>query len=644
MVYGNRMRPVILGTAGHIDHGKTALVKALTGTDTDRLKEEQSRGITIELGYAFLNEQIAIIDVPGHERFIKNMVAGVATVDYALLVIAADDGIMPQTREHFDILRLLDVTDGLVALTKCDLAEDDWIDLVEEEITSLTEGSFLENKPVMRVDSLSKRGIDELKAAIIELAGRKKEQAPGSIFRLPVDRVFSMKGFGTVVTGSALSGSVAVDDKLTLLPQGEEVRVRGIQSQGKTHTTATAGMRLALNVTSLGVDDISRGNVFATPSRLNPTFMIDASCRVLENSPVPLEQRQRIRLHIGTKELMARAVILDSDRLEPGQEGLVQFRLEERIAAQRLDRYVIRRYSPQITMGGGRLLDAHPQKHRKRHVKEVVNTLQLFGDSKTDKLLQQILDQQKVLPFDDLVTRSGLSAEQVEETIGTLCIEGDVIELEAKGNRHVCPQKVYEEFIEGLVAKLDAYHKKYPLRGGVKRNEILASWKKQLPDFLIKHFVELGLSNLTIKSMSGDLLARYDFSVQLTKKQRAAVQTLEETLRGAGFRPPLIGLLAADLLLDEKQTRQLLQILVDQGKAINLEGKIYFHMAIVDKGVSKLQEAFKKQTELTMSEFRTLVDTSRKYSIPLLNYYDSKGYTLRREAIRIAGTKLYAKE
>jgi selenocysteine-specific elongation factor len=638
------MRPVIFGTAGHIDHGKTALVKALTGTDTDRLKEEKERGITIELGYAFLTDRIAIIDVPGHERFIKNMVAGVSTVDFALLVIAADDGIMPQTREHFDILRLLGVEDGAIAITKCALADEEWIDLVEEEIVETVAGSFLEGKPIARVDSLEKRGIAELREVLLEIAERKKDKAPGSVFRLPIDRVFTIKGFGTVVTGSALTGSVAVDDRLELLPRGALVRVRGIETQGRKSSSATAGMRAALNVPQVAVDEVSRGDVLATPGRLEPTFMLDVECRMLEASPVPLEQRQRVRVHLGTKEVMARAVLLDRDTIEPGQEGLVQLRLEERTSAQRLDRYVIRRYSPQITIGGGRVLDANPRKHRKRHTEEVVGTLRTLGDARDEQLVLRLLDKAGILSFDDLVTRTNLPAEQVEDVVGALGVEGEVIELEAKGSRHLAAKSVFDKFEEGLLDALRAFHKKNPLRGGAKRGEILSRWRKDLPDFLLKHFVEVALSRMTIKSPGGDLLALHDYEVRLTKKQRAALQKIEASLIEGRFQPPDLVALAAENMLDEKAARQLAQVLVDQGKAINMEGKIYFHEQIVDEGVGLLRQGYRRQPEMTMSDFRQLVGTTRKYALPLLNYYDSQGYTTRRGDVRVPGARLEESE
>jgi selenocysteine-specific elongation factor len=634
------MQPVIIGTAGHIDHGKTALVKALTGTNTDRLKEEQERGITIELGYAFLTDRIAFIDVPGHERFIKNMVAGVATVDFALLVIAADDGIMPQTREHFDILQLLGIEDGVIAITKCDLADDDWIDLVEEDIKGMVRGSFLHEKPILRVDSLSGLGMAGMHEALIQLAGRKREQAPGAIFRLPIDRVFSVKGFGTVVTGSALSGSVSVDDKLELLPKGLQIRVRGMESQGNHVNLATRGMRAALNLSQVSVEDISRGDLLATPSRLRPTFMLDVECRILETSPVALTQRQRVRLHVGTKEVMARSVILDREKIDPGQEGLVQFRLEEPTATQRLDRYVIRRYSPQITIGGGRILDANPQKHRKQHEQEVVSSLKQLGEAKVEQLIKRLLLKERVISVENLVTMSGLSAEQVDEAVGELGMEGEISELEAKGAVYLFHNTVFLEFKEQLTARLEGFHRKNRLRPGAKRGEILSGIKTDLPDFLTKHFLEVCFASSVIKATGSDLLALDGFDVVLTPKEQSSLREMESAIEKGLFKPPDLGALATAQSLAEKAARTLLQVLVDQGKAVLLDGKLYFHSTVVSVGARKLKEKFETTAELTMSDFRTLVDTSRKYALPLLNYYDSLGYTIRKGDVRVPGPKL----
>ncbi|MCU0664111.1 MAG: selenocysteine-specific translation elongation factor [Myxococcota bacterium] len=634
------MKPVIIGTAGHIDHGKSSLVRALTGTDPDRLKEEKERGITIDLGYAFLSEHIAFIDVPGHERFIKNMVAGVTTVDIALLVVAADDGIMPQTREHFDILRLLDIELGAVAITKIDMADPEWVDLVEQDVRALVRGSFLEGQPVLRVDSLSLRGIDEVRATLFHLASQRKERVPGAVMRLPVDRSFSVKGFGTVVTGSILSGSVSLDDRLELLPKGLEVRVRGIESQGRALASASAGMRVALNLPQISVSEVERGDVLASPLSLRPSTLIDAELRLLSSSPTPLEQRQRVRLHIGTKELLARAAILDRDRVEPGQEALVQWVLEEPYAGGRLDRYVIRRYSPQLAIGGGRILDPNPVRHRKRHAETATSSLRRLADSRTEGLLLQLIAKAKTANRQTLLAQLGLPEAEVDAALSNLQASGQSLSLEARGERLWLARQTYLDFESALIATLRAFHEKNPLRGGMKRAEALGKLRVGLHESIARKLLELAMTSRSVRPVGGELVAAIDFEVSLTKKQKSALDTIRKALRDGRFQPPDIIGLAAAVSLDEKSARDLLQVLVDQGEAINLEGKIYFDASIVAQGVDMLRAAFAEKPELSMSDFRQLVDTSRKYSVPLLNYFDSEGYTMRREDVRLPGPRL----
>ncbi|MFO8071583.1 MAG: selenocysteine-specific translation elongation factor [Polyangia bacterium] len=634
------MRPVIIGTAGHIDHGKTALVKALTGTDTDRLSEEKQRGITIELGYAFLREGLAVIDVPGHERFVKQMVAGAATIDLALLVVAADDGVMPQTREHLEILSLLGVSAGAVAITKIDLVDEDWLELVEEDLREEIAGSFLEGSPVVRVDSLSGRGVEEIRGVIEELAAERGEPETGPFFRLPIDRVFTMRGFGTVVTGSVVSGSVEIGDRLELLPAGKTVRVRGIQSQGREQQRVSSGMRAALNLPQIGVDEADRGDVLATSGRMRPTYMLDAECALLPSSPVALEQRQRVRLHVGTKEVLARVRLLDRESIAPGEQGLVQLRLEERVAAQRLDRYVIRRYSPQITIGGGRLLDANPGKHRRRHSERVVGSLRRLGDQSREDVALRILETARVADLEELVARSGLAVELVERQLEEAISRGDVLEVAARGRPYFVEKRACDELVAALVAALKKYHERNPLRAGAKRGEILGPWKKRMPDFAVARCVETAIENGAIRAPGGDLLADADFEIRLDPRQEQLLAAIERALSEGGFRPPDLADLAGAVGLGEDETRQLAQVLVDRNRAINLEGKIYFHLDTVRRGADLLRGELVKNGEITMSGFRQLVGTTRKYALPLLNYYDAQGLTARRGDVRVPGRSL----
>lgn len=636
------MQPFIICTAGHIDHGKTALVKALTGTDTDRLKEEKERGITIELGYAFLSESIAFVDVPGHERFIKNMAAGAATVDFALLVIAADDGIMPQTREHFDILRLLGIKDGVIAITKCGLAAEDWVDMVAADIEALVAGTFLEGRPILRVDSLSLKGIDALRSALFELSDKKRSVDLGALFRLPVDRVFSVKGFGTVVTGSALSGAVQLEDKLTLLPQGTEVRVRGIETQGKTLTRATGGMRVALNVAPIAVEDISRGDVLVTSGRMQPTFMLDTNLTILESSPIRVRQRERVRVHIGCSEIMARVVLIDKNELGPGESGLAQLRLESMTAARRMDRFVIRRYSPQITIGGGQVLDANPPKHRKRDEDKLVDSLSRLSEAKGTALIEGILVREGLVSFDDLVTKAALSVDEVETEISNLSVDGRLLEMEAKGLRQIVSVSLLERFEKEATAELAVYHQKNPLKVGAKKGEILHRVGKNLPDFVVRQFVDKARERNVIVLKGDDLIALHGFEVKLSDKQRTQLNKTLSALQTGGFTPPDIAALCELLGTDEKSVKGILQLLIDDGKIVGTDGKIYFHIDAVQQGIARLKQAFSSAETLSMSDFRQLLDTTRKYALPLLNYYDNRGITLRKDELRLAGPKLNA--
>ncbi len=634
------MQPFIICTAGHIDHGKTALVKALTGTDTDRLKEEKERGITIELGYAFLSDAVAFVDVPGHERFIKNMAAGAATVDFALLVVAADDGIMPQTREHLDILRLLGIQDGVTAITKCDLMDEDWIDLVEADLRDLTDGTFLEGRPIVRVDSLSGRGVDTLREALFSLSAQKRGVDQSALFRLNVDRVFSVKGFGTVVTGSALSGAVHPEDKLTLLPKGLEVRVRGIESQGRRLPRGTGGMRLALNLAPVGVEDIERGDVLVTPERMRPTFMLDTTLSVLASSPIPVRQRERVRVHLGCAEIMARVVLIDKDALLPGETGFAQLRLESMTAALRLDRFVIRRYSPQLTIGGGQVLDANPEKHRRRDEERVVRSLERLGESKGAALIEGILAREGVLPFDDLAVKAALPTDQVEEEIADLSVAGRVLELEARGARQIISVALLERFESALEAALSAFHAKNPLKVGAKKGEVLNRAGKGLPDFVLKQFLDKAVERGVIALKGDDLIAAFQFEVKLSDKQKKLLRDSVDAIVKGGFQPPDLSFLSAAFGAEEKSLKGLLQLKVDEGLLVCLDGKIYFHVDSVNEGVVRLREAFGRQESLSMSDFRQLLGTTRKYALPLLNYYDNKGITQRKDEIRLPGPKL----
>ena len=389
------MKQIILGTAGHIDHGKTSLVKAMTGIDTDRLKEEKERGITIELGFAYMDlpngQRLGIIDVPGHERFIKNMVAGASTIDLVALIIAADEGVMPQTREHLDICTLLGIKKGLVALTKIDLVEEDWLDLVQEDIKEFLKGTFLEGAPILPVSSVTGQGISELTAVLERLSGEVEERSSAGIFRLPVDRVFTMRGFGTVITGTTMSGSLSVGEQVYIYPQEIQAKVRGIQVHNQDTEQVRAGLRTAINLQGIEKATVNRGDVVASPLSLYPTRLLDIQVRLLKSIPRPLKNRSQIRFHSGTNEILGRVILLESEEIKPGESQFCQIRFGEPVALLPGDLAVIRSYSPVQTIGGAEVLNVKPGKH-KRFNPEVIHQLQVLqSGSDSEKVALQVL-------------------------------------------------------------------------------------------------------------------------------------------------------------------------------------------------------------------------------------------------------------
>src|SRR5918999_1795344 len=384
------MKQVVMGTAGHIDHGKTQLIKTLTGIDTDRLKEEKERGITIDLGFAHLrfadDTEVGVIDVPGHERFVRNMLAGVGGIDLVMLVIAADEGVMPQTREHLAICQLLRIKDGLVALTKTDLVDEDWLELVSEDTREFLKGTFLEGKPIVPVSAKTGQGIDDLRRGLQTLVARVPPKQLEGKFRLPVDRVFTIRGFGTVVTGTLFSGTIRVEDRIEIYPKGIEAKIRGIQVHNASVAEAVAGQRTAINLQGIDKVELGRGDVLGHPGEFASTFMLDAVLQHLADAPRPLRHRARVRLHLGTSEIMGRVMLLDRDELAPGEEAYVQFRLESPAVALPRDRYVIRSYSPVQTIGGGILLEVQPRKHR-RYEEGLANHFRLLAESSAEEVV-----------------------------------------------------------------------------------------------------------------------------------------------------------------------------------------------------------------------------------------------------------------
>ena len=481
------MKQIILGTAGHIDHGKTSLIKALSGTDTDRLKEEKLRGITIELGFAALDlpsgQHLGIVDVPGHEKFVKNMVAGATGIDIVMMVIAADEGVMPQTREHMEICSLLGVRHGLVALTTLDMVDEEWLELVTEDVREFTEGTFLEEAPIMPVSSATGDGLPDLLKTLDEISARVPRHQPSSLFRLPVDRVFTMKGFGTVITGSLVSGQIKVGDGVQLYPGDVTAKVRGIQVHNEAVASAAAGMRTAINFQGLEKEAVKRGEVLATPGSLKSSYMIDLDLTFLESQKKPIKNRVKVRFHTGTSEILGVLVFFDTEEVAPGARTVAQIRLDEPVALVRGDRYVLRSYSPIRTIGGGTVINPIPVKH-KRFRPEVVAGLQAICDAQPDaepeKLISEFLRQAGVagVRFSDLTLMTNLPEKKLNQHLQLLLSHKTAVMVD-KEQRACIHKEAFDGLIDDATEQLRAFHEKYPLKPGMSKEEL----KSKFPQF-----------------------------------------------------------------------------------------------------------------------------------------------------------------
>ena len=636
------MPSIIVGTAGHIDHGKSALVRALTGTDPDRLPEEKRRGITIDLGFADLqlgDLRLGFVDVPGHERFIKNMLAGAHGIDVVALVIAADEGVMPQTREHFDICRLLGVQQGLVVITKSDLVESEMLPLVEDETKELVSGSFLENSPVVTVSAKTRAGLDELKSTIAEVAGHVRPRNAEQITRLPVDRVFSMKGFGAVVTGTLISGRIAEGDELELLPSRVAVRVRGAQVHGKPVAIAEAGQRTAVNLSGVDVSDVERGMILAAPRRLRATQIIDASVSMLPNAPRSLRSRARVRVHIGAAEVLGRVRVLDeSGEIGAGSRGLVQLRLESPIIALHDDRFVIRSYSPQQTIAGGVVLHPFAVKHRSR---ELANTRQL---------LQALMETDRVLKFQTFVEFSGERGSRLEDVGAATGWTDDVLQLVAADTRsHSALTDAggvflstghFDTYARRVKEELEKFHKREPLAKGLVRETLR---EKVFAHSATEIFSSV-LSALEAQKVlvsEKDTVRAYSHSVDLSDQDRELRQAFEQAYKAAGVEAPSVDevMTRTGVASSGRQhARKILQLLIDGGKIIRIQGEMMMHGAVIEDLKRKLTEYGAKNEPdrlIDVATFKEIAGVSRKYAIPLLEYFDRVRVTRRAGDKRI---------
>jgi selenocysteine-specific elongation factor len=625
------MKQVVMGTAGHIDHGKTQLIKTLTGIDTDRLKEEKERGITIDLGFAHLkfddDTEVGVIDVPGHERFVRNMLAGVGGIDLVMLVVAADEGVMPQTREHLAICQLLRIKDGLVALTKTDLVDEDWLALVTEDTREFLKGTFLDGKPIVPVSARTGQGIEELKQVLQKLVAHVPPKQLQGKFRLPIDRVFTIRGFGTVVTGTLFSGSLRVEDRVEIYPRNIETKVRGLQVHNASVAEAVAGQRTAINLQGIEKVEIARGDVLGRPGEFLPTFMLDASLQHLPDAPRPLRHRARVRLHVGTSEIMGRVILLDRDELAPGEEAFVQYRLEEPTIALPQDRYVIRSFSPVQTIGGGVIVDVQPAKHRRGEAGLGAH-FALLAEGRPEAVVAHHMLQSghDGLRLSEFLPRTELPEARLRQVASALQQSGLARAVNAEMGWYV-HVKAFEALTKALLQHLHTYHRQNPLKPNISTEELRAKVRG-----LGERICLLVLDHLR---QQGEVIIERD-RVRLASHQVALDDTRERILReleaeflAAGFQPPRAEELFEKLQVGKNQDKQLLQVLLDQGRAVRLKDNVVFHRANLDKAESMLVQYLHEHREITPIEFKDLLGVSRKYAIPLLEYFDGQKLTIR---------------
>ena len=629
------MISLIVGTAGHIDHGKSALVRALTGVDPDRLPEEKRRGITIDLGFADLELdelRIGFVDVPGHERFVKNMLAGAHGIDLLALVIAADEGVMPQTREHFDICRLLGVSNGLVVITKTDLVDEEMLVLVEDDARELIAGSFLENAPLVSVSSRTGMGLDQLKLQLIEMGKRVPPRSGDFTTRLPIDRAFSMKGFGAVVTGTLISGQIAEGDELELLPLEVDVRVRGLQVHNKSVHEAHAGQRTAVNVAGIDTAQIERGMVLAKAGRLRPTQIVDAWIDVLPGAPRAVRSRSRIRFHIGAMEVLGRVRVLEGPQIEAGSSGLAQLRLEAPVVAVHGDRFIVRSYSPAETIAGGVIVDPFATKHRGREMENARQLLRLLMRDERAAKFEGFVRASGVrgLRLADLAAATGWTDEVLASVASEVQKNASVVEV---GGLYIARDS-FDRLSTALVAELERYHKREPLARGMLRETLREKvFTHSAPELFNGVLARLETEGKVVPEK--DIVRSSGHSVGLSDKDVELSKRIEEIYLAAGVEAPSIdeAMTKANVVTAQRaQARKLLQLLLDDRKLVRIQGEMFMHSNTIQALKAKLH-AYGSQHEpdrlIDVPAFKELAGVSRKYAIPLLEYFDREQVTRR---------------
>lgn len=636
------MKNIIIGTAGHIDHGKTTLIKALTGRNTDRWEEEQRRGITIDLGFTYFDlkngDRVGIIDVPGHERFINNMVAGVVGMDLVMLVVAADEGIMPQTREHMDILGLLGIEKSILVLNKVDLVDEEWLELVEEEIRDELQGTFLEHAPIAKVSAATGQGIPELVDLIERMTAEEVvEKDINTIPRLPIDRVFSLSGFGTVITGTLLAGTITKEDNLQLYPMGKECKIRNIQVHGQDVERCFAGQRVAINLSNVKKSEISRGCVLAPGNNMKNTMMLDVRMNVLKSSKRILKNQSRLHLFTGTSEILCRAVLLDKEEIGPGESGLVQLRLEEEIALRRGDKFVVRFYSPMETIGGGVVLEPNPKK-KKRFDPDAVEELKRKESGSTEDVIEMHVKTHgdTMVTVNELAKLTALSLEEVIEDVNSLERQGIVRVFHMKKESYVWHTVHEQEIRKQLVKAISTYHAAYPYRYGMKKAEIHMTYMKKVKLNVFDMYMDL-LSEEHVLNRYQEYLQLPEFEVKKDSVYEQVKKTCENVFQKAQFDFVRFSEISFGTV-EREVVEDIVLLLMDEHFLVKVTEEMYTLQSMIDHAKEVIQVRLNENPLITIAEVRDLLNTSRKSAKPILEYMDSIKVTKKNgtESERVA--------
>ena len=621
------MKNIIVGTAGHIDHGKTTLIKALTGRNTDRWEEEQRRGITIDLGFTYFDlkngDRVGIIDVPGHEKFINNMVAGVVGMDLVLLVVAADEGIMPQTREHMDILGLLGIKKSILVINKCDLVDEEWLELVEEEIQEELEGTFLEGAPVVKVSAATGQGLDELTDTIQQLMSDEVvAKDTQTIPRLPIDRAFTLSGFGTIITGTLISGTITREDVLEMYPIGKECKIRNIQVHGQNQDKCYAGQRVAINLSNVKKKEIRRGCVLAPKNSMKNTDLLDVKLKVLEDSMRILTNHERLHLYTGTSEILCRAVLLDKEQIGPGEEGLVQLRLEEEIAVKRGDRFVVRFYSPMETIGGGIVLEPNPVRKKRFDAQAIEELKKKESGSLGDVMELQIKEHgDTMITLAELAKVMAHSVDELKEYLEELEESGTIFVFPMKKDTYLWHRDSEFAVRQKIEEALQKYHSEHPYRYGMKKAEIHNTFLKKIKPNIFDAYIER-MTEENVYGRREEYLSLPGYEVPKDAMYLQTEKLIEDTFEKAGY--DFVRFSEIDFGKIPRQTAEdVVLMMIDEGKVIRINEEMFTMKHLMDEAKGKIQNHLKEENLITIAQVRGMFSTSRKSAKPILEYMDS---------------------